>query len=251
MSFTAGNTVQSSDFVSLKDLQDLTKSGFYQIQIVNAMYYHGIAKTSGNEYHQCRLSCKATNMNTKEEGKLSFSMFLPSLEMNHFCYFNNLKVGDQYGLPDPTHKTGVSKATGTPFEFDHFPTIEGLTCYVLLECEGLSTRQDGTNYGQFKIVAFCDAQYRSALDCENQQMQPSQYIVDFMEKIKITQTPVAQQITQQVVGNNSRQQQQGQFMQQPQAQAMTQNPQAQAMYGQNTSVQNVYNQGFNPDVAPF
>ena len=228
MSFVTGTTVQTTDFTSVKDLKEIIKSGFYQITIANAMYYKGFAKASGNEFHQCRLTCKAKNTQTGEEGRLSFSIFLPSVELNHFCYFLNLKVGEQYGLPDPTRKEGVAKATGQAYGFDHFPTVEGLTCFVLLECEGLSTRQDGTNYGQFRVVSFTDSKGRSAFDCANNEPKPNDVILEFFKKLQDEAQPVQAQIAQA----------------QAQQPITTQNPQAQAMYGLNTGAQNIYNQGF-------
>lgn len=256
MSFTTGTTVQTNDFTNLKELKDLLSSGFYSIQIVNAMYYKGTSKSTGNEYHQCRLSCKATNMQTKEVGKLSFSFFLPSVELNHFCYFLNLKVeNDQYGLPDPTHKEGMSKATGQPYGFDHFPTIEGLSCFVLLESEGLSTRNDGTNYAQFKVVAFTDNRGRSALDVLANSAQPNKEILEFFQKIEQEQrkNQISQPIKAQIAQAQTQHIQQA--SQQAPQQAMTQNPQAQAMYGLNNGqslyaqAQQQQGQSFNMDGA--
>lgn len=140
------------------------------------------------------VQCKLTDRLTGEEGKGQFSFFLPSVTMNHLCVFGNHKLADgQYGLPDPTHKEGVIN-NGTQYAFDHFPTLENTTGFVLLKCIGVSQRKDGSNYGQFEVVSICNAKGFSAPDINNQATKPceknAKFIAELKDKLNAINTPV-------------------------------------------------------------
>lgn len=165
MPFTAGKDPQYGEYSGIKtgELDQLKKSGLFELEIVNATYYHGTSKTTGNEYHQCALDC-AVIYQDKAVKACKFSFFLPSPHMEALCFFLNLRDADgNLSLPDPTHREGTSKS-GKEYKMDTFPFLSGKRIHALLDFTGENMSNSGVMYSLFELKGFCDEKCRSAVE---------------------------------------------------------------------------------------
>lgn len=170
MPFTNGNKEPSyGEFSNIRtgELDQLKKSGMFEVEIVNANYYHGTVKSTGNEYHQAALDCAVIYQGNPVKA-VRFSIFLPSREMEALCYFLNLRDAEgNLSMPDPTHREGTSKS-GKEYKMDTFPFLSGKRVHAILDFTGENMGGNGVMYSMFDLKGFCDEKGRSAVEaCHN------------------------------------------------------------------------------------
>ncbi len=182
MPFTAGkNPTEGGNFIKTKELPQLARSGLFLVQIASAIYYEGEGK-NGNLYKQCRLDC-GVMYNGQAVKACSFSIFLPSHDMEALCYFLNLRDADgNLSLPDPTHREGTS-SNGKAYTMDTFPCLQNQLINVCLEFKGTAVSSTGSQYSTFNLKGFCDVNGCTAV--EAYQNKPAETLKGFIETCRL------------------------------------------------------------------
>lgn len=187
----------SAEFIDTSKLEQLKKSGCFELQIANATYYQGTSKKTGNAYHQCSLDCAVLYKN-KPVRAARFSFLLPSEHMESLCYF--LKLYDANGflsLPDYDHREGTTNS-GKTYKIDSFPCLVNKKIYAMLRYTGDNlSNSTGRTYSMFKLEGFCDEHHRSAVEVSNNS-EKAEHFKFFLDECKgLNQTEAEIQKAQQ------------------------------------------------------
>lgn len=174
----------SGEFIDTSKLEQLKKSGCFELQIANATYYQGTSKKSGKAYHQCSLDC-AVLYKSKAVRAARFSFLLPSEHMESLCYF--MKLYDANGflsLPDYEHHEGTTNS-GKTYKFDSFPCLANKHIFAMLRFMGDAlSASSGRTYSVFKLEGFCDEHHRSAVEASNN-ADKAEHFKFFLDECKV------------------------------------------------------------------
>lgn len=187
----------SAEFIDTSKLDQLKKSGCFELQIANATYYQGTSKKTGKAYHQCSLDCAVLYKN-KAVRAARFSFLLPSEHMESLCYF--LKLYDANGflsLPDYDHREGTTNS-GKTYKIDSFPCLVNKKIFAMLRYTGDNlSNSTGRTYSVFKLEGFCDEHHRSAVEVSNNS-EKAEHFKFFLDECKgLNQTEAEIQKAQQ------------------------------------------------------
>lgn len=174
MTTTFGATPNDSlGIVNTKDLQPLTQSGWFEVQITSATYNKITSKKNGNEYQQLQLGL-ATMVGGNATAKLNLSIFISSTsqELQDLVYFCNIRDanGNLY-LPDPvehkwTNKEGapvLNKEGQQIITYDFKPLINKRV-HAIVIFKGMTASANGNQYPVFELTGFTSAQGKSAYE---------------------------------------------------------------------------------------